>query len=325
MAEPKLHHYVPRFYLKGFADPERPQSVWVYEKGVDAPRSQGIANTAAESYYYSITTPAGEREHRLETKFLAPIESAATPIIERLRSEPRPTLGETDIQPLAAFLSAAYARSPFSRATSEKLFLGLAAASTSRTMRNAQAVQNFLDDNPDIPHSVDEIQRLASEIGDPSKWELRLRKDAAVAVQFLFVADIYPYFMNKHWSVLEASGDPEFISGDSPLSVFVLDPRGRALVGVGIGRPNAEIVLPISPLRALRLTHRPQRDRQRVAARVVSDINRRIVYQTQRYVYASRSSKSIGNFVSKWFAQRQELRLDPVAMAAYAGRFGRTH
>ena len=189
-------------------------------------------------------------------------------------------------------------------------------------MRSPRAVQRFLDENPDIPHSVDEIQRLAAEIGDPTKWELRLRKDAAVAVQFLFVAELYPYFMDKHWSVLEGSGDPEFISGDSPLSVFVLDPDGRALVGVGIGQPHVEMVLPISPLRALRLTYRPQRDHQRVSARVVADVNRRTVYQAHRFAYASRSSKSITEFVSKWFARRQELTLDPVAMAAYADRFG---
>jgi hypothetical protein len=205
----------------------------------------------------------------------------------------------------------------------EKLFLGLAAASAAGTFRNARIVRRFLEDNPDIPHSLEEIQRIAAEIGDPAKWELHLSRDAAVAVQFMFVAQLYPYFNDKQWSILVGSGDPEFICGDSPLSVFALDHDGRALVGVGVGQPNVEIVLPISPLRALRLTYRRQREVQRVSARLVADINRRTVYQAHRYVYASRSSRSIAEFVSRWFAKRQVLTLDPVAMAAYADRFGK--
>ncbi len=30
----KRHHYLPRFYLRGFADPSKPSHIWVYEKSV---------------------------------------------------------------------------------------------------------------------------------------------------------------------------------------------------------------------------------------------------------------------------------------------------
>jgi hypothetical protein len=324
MSSSKLHHYVPRFYLRGFHDREHPRSTWVYEKGTALPRLQGIANTAAETYYYTINTPAGERRSFLESKYLAPIEAAAAPIVEQLRTEPRPIVTPEQVEPLASFLTALFARSPLARRAAEKFFLGLATAQTKRHFRSDRAIDEFLETHPDIPLSADEVRRLVAGIDDPSRWRLGLKRDLAVALQFAHVARFYPYLRDKTMSVLEGAGDPEFLTCDSPLSVFTLSRRGRALVGVGIGQPNAEVVLPLCPTRALRLAYRQQPVRQRVSVAVVRDINRRIIYQAQRYVYASRKSKRIGAFVAKWFEEREEFKVDPRAMAAYAERFART-
>jgi hypothetical protein len=320
---PKLHHYVPRFYLAGFADRDQPNTIWVYENGAVQPRRQGIVNTAAETYYYTITLPSGEKEHFLESKFLAPIESAAGPVIDQLRSAPKAIVAPHHVEPLASFLTALYARSPRARKSVEQLFLGAATAITKKTMQRDPEIRRFLDANPGIPMTVEDVRQLVSEIDDPTKWELSLKKDLLVGLQFLGLSAFYPYFADKHFSLLTCSGDPEFITCDSPLSVFALDPRGRALVGAGIGLRNVEIVLPLSPRRALRLTYTAHPPRQRVSDRVVRDINRRIVYQARQYVYASRRSKRLATFVSEWFNKREEPTLDPRAMREFAARLVR--
>lgn len=322
MGSHKLHHYVPRFYLQGFADRAHTGSVWVYEKGASAPRRQGVYGTAAETYYYAIETPSGEREVFLETQYLAPIESAAAPVIEYLRSARKPAIEPKHAAPLASFLTTLYARSPFARRAGESIFLGLAIAGVRRQFQDTSAIEAFLSDNPEVPISVAGVRKILADLDDPKEWSLSLRRGLPVALQFLHVGSFYPYFKDKNISLLVGSGNPEFVTCDSPLSVFDLDSSGRACVGLGIGRPNVEIVLPLSPVRALRLTYKATPSTQRVSARLTDDINRRLVYQAARYVYASRDSKRIHAFVSSWFAKRQKLTIDPVAMDAYARRFG---
>ncbi len=50
----KQQHYVPQFYLEGFADPAQPNSIWVYDRDTGDLRLQGIRNTAVEGHYYSL-------------------------------------------------------------------------------------------------------------------------------------------------------------------------------------------------------------------------------------------------------------------------------
>lgn len=321
---PKLQHYAPQHYLVGFADPDNPKTIWVYEKGREAPRQQGIKNTAAETYYYSITLPDGQVDHFLESDFLTPIENAAIAVLDRLRTERAAEVGAPDLEPLASYLAVFFARSPRTRRTVEKMFLGASTAVAKKEMQNEAGIRRFLDANPDIPLSVEDVSRLVREIDDPQKWKLEVAKDPLVALQFSGVARFFPHFLNKSYCVLTCSGDPEFITCDSPLSVFAANKTGRALVGVGIGLRQAEIVLPLSPYRAIRLRGGPQPARQRVSDRLVRDINRRLVYQADRYVFASRQSKRIAAFASRWFRDRDDLALDPEAMRRFADRLTRT-
>ena len=107
-----LQHYVPQFYLEGFADPEQPTSIWVYEKGKDQPRSQGIKGTAAETHYYSLTKPDGTKDDLLEREVLSRTETGAAPVIQRWRSERRPQITLDDVKALAPFLAVCFVRSP---------------------------------------------------------------------------------------------------------------------------------------------------------------------------------------------------------------------
>jgi len=63
MAAPKRHHYLPRFYLKRFAQAGK---LWVYDRQEDKYRHQTPQNTAVIGNYYSFTTPTGEKNTDLE-------------------------------------------------------------------------------------------------------------------------------------------------------------------------------------------------------------------------------------------------------------------
>ena len=60
------HHYVPKFYLKGFMD--RQQVLWVYEKGQNAPRASNPKQEGHRENYYTFTdrdTPDDSTEKML--------------------------------------------------------------------------------------------------------------------------------------------------------------------------------------------------------------------------------------------------------------------
>jgi len=77
---PKEHHYVPRFYLKGFTENKK---LWVYEQH-QKPRESKPKDEASRPDFYSLDADeTGERNDAPE-KQLARIESIATPIIRKL-------------------------------------------------------------------------------------------------------------------------------------------------------------------------------------------------------------------------------------------------
>src|SRR6185437_3960879 len=53
MKEPKLHHYVPQFYLKRFTDP-RDGLLWVWDKTSDRIFHANPINVAAEANFYTM-------------------------------------------------------------------------------------------------------------------------------------------------------------------------------------------------------------------------------------------------------------------------------
>ena len=108
--KPKRHHYVPQFYLRYFSSLSPDGVFWVYDKDGGPPRPQTPTNTAVETHFYSVDTPEGGRDTRLE-EALAKLESAAKPILDRWQiNGARPTAIE--ISEIAEFFAFMHARVP---------------------------------------------------------------------------------------------------------------------------------------------------------------------------------------------------------------------
>jgi len=81
----KAHHYVPQFYLKGFADPTRSAQsgkvlLWVYEKG-KIPRLSTPRQEAHENNFYTFEDDSGQR-FSIEPYF-ARLESEVAPVLRK--------------------------------------------------------------------------------------------------------------------------------------------------------------------------------------------------------------------------------------------------
>ena len=82
MTEPKLHHYVPQFYLKRFADAN--SLLWVWDKLKDAIFKTSPKNVAAENNFYLMQelADAGHDPNTME-KQLAGLEANVAMITDQ--------------------------------------------------------------------------------------------------------------------------------------------------------------------------------------------------------------------------------------------------
>jgi len=307
----KLQHYVPQFYLEGFADPERPTNVWVYEKGSGKPRSQGIKGTAAETHYYSLNQAGGVKDDTLEREVLSRVETKAAPILLKWRTERRPTISKEDVCAVTPFLATCWVRSPRMRGDVEQWWTAIAKVIIQEGLEDDRLIDDFLKAHPESRDSKDELREALRVAQDPTRISIKPNKNLLVGQSFLMTDDIVPYLIRRNWAILEAPSDIDLVTSDSPLSVFELTSRGRALIGVGIGNPGAELTLSISPRRALRLALRERKLWRRIGRSEATEINRRIVCQAERYVYASRKSKKIHEVVQEFASTIGRPRIDP--------------
>ena len=87
MTEPKLHHYVPRFYLTYFLDQDK--RVWVYDKNTKRVFATNSDRIAAEKQFYRLPESLNLSDPLSIERALASLESKAAPIFSRIVSEVR--------------------------------------------------------------------------------------------------------------------------------------------------------------------------------------------------------------------------------------------
>ncbi|MGB1563063.1 MAG: DUF4238 domain-containing protein [Sinimarinibacterium flocculans] len=86
MNEPKLHHYVPRFYLRHFLDAE--DQLWIYDKNTDKVFKTTPDRIAAETHFYRLPESlAGGNDPLSIEKALSHLESKASAVIARMALE----------------------------------------------------------------------------------------------------------------------------------------------------------------------------------------------------------------------------------------------
>ena len=86
MNESKLHHYVPRFYLKYFLDPK--EKLWIYDKELDRAFITTPNRIAAENQFYRLPEPIADSVDPLSIeKNLSDLEFQAFSIIAAIVTE----------------------------------------------------------------------------------------------------------------------------------------------------------------------------------------------------------------------------------------------
>jgi len=278
-------HYIPKFYLKGFAGAK--QKLYVYEKGKNYRESKPKDEANHPDYYTH--SESGTRDTTAEDS-LQVVESRVAPIIRKLAS-PQFQLTPKATGELYFFIAVMFARTPAWRDNLDRMAGEIAKQQHLKIARNKE---KFLETCSSYEAATGkslgdwESLRQAALSG---KYEIR-----QVSVGFnlgamfgsaLTVLEELVYFGCQRWYAPQGSF---FFTSDFPVTTLQPDGNGQAAVGVGFALA-AEVLFPVNKRLCLRLIRGKPMTVDEISRERVEAINRLIMATTSRHLYGPEGTR----------------------------------
>jgi hypothetical protein len=241
------HHTVSAFLLDKFSrDTDRGRRVAMLEKLSGRPIQVSPRDATVRKHFYSLDVDEGRRDDGIEVA-LGEIENIAAPLIERLGSGEFPT-GEARLE-LALFIAMCWQRTPVAREQTASLLEQATHALFTESLKlDPELAQRALEGHA---MSRDEIETFRKKmVGDLEAGRLGFElPQNAMIKHFLEGAQSASLILFiLEWSLVRLSDtEPEFVIGDTPVSLY--DPQ-PVFPGGGVGllsSPLVQVFLPLAP------------------------------------------------------------------------------
>lgn len=242
-------HYVPKFYLEEFTDPDTPVGhepyVWVFEKVGGNWKKRAPKNVAAESDFYVLTHRSGRRHTGVE-EALGVLESAAARLLRRKVFRER-LLKRYERFELAAFVVAMLNRVP-AEVENIREFM----REVGRVHLKAM-LEHFKEDPHALEVMTEQYRRdtgkeisVDPEALDPSLYSVDVEHASAAAIALASLGEVSALVASMGWTFWISRADRYFVTSDFP--VGVIDPvTGRHPVGLHPKHfPYVELTIPLS-------------------------------------------------------------------------------
>jgi hypothetical protein len=297
MKKPRHHHYVPRFYLGGFADPDilardKKEVIWVYEKGKDVRRSSP-ENEAKQRDYYAFVEN-GFRNVEMEAWF-GDLESVVAPIISNLAQNPR-HITDSEKQTLAVFIGTMQMRTPAGRYLSDTRTEPLASKLMKEAASDPAKFRAFAEENYLLPKSNEEFdleeirQGILSGRGD----EIATREDMKLLSIIEIGKMVAEVLLNMSWQTICSGERESFLISDDPVIAHVIDQRSNKLhLRMGVATPGANVWFPLCRTICLRIVNGEESGYGQWVAAGIRYVNKMMMMCAERWVYASERSEKI--------------------------------
>lgn len=290
---PKRHHYVPRFYLKGFTSLTDPEEIHVFRPG-QQPFSTGVWGVGFENNFYSYVDEHGTLDSHTVERYLADdIERPGNAVLTKIRNYQ--SISGKDKEEFARYASVLLTRVPKHRARSRALFPK--AIEDLRTEILSE-VEEARAQEPDESETLDHFVAQATQILDEYKVQVPVK---------LLVNSISPkyawFLAQMRWVFLTAPTRYKFVTSDNPV---VFD-EGMGLLGENKTEHMApsklvEVTIPISTEIVLWATWRNEIEGYQCATEpMVREINRRTVGAAAREVYFSSRPRWVEALVHRYW------------------------
>lgn len=276
------HHYVPRFYLKGFTENKK---LWVYEQR-QKPRESKPKDEAHRPDFYSLDADeTGKRDNAAE-KQLARIESLAAPIVRKLIT-PQYVLTPEKASDLVVFVAFTFVRTPVWREQLDRVAVKVKREHDSKLAQDKERFYETLRevDTEKIMTEVDYEKLRQMFLG--GEYEVR-QKSAGFNLWAMFtsglqvVKELAEFRYQAHY----APPGKEFIASDNPVYTVGPDTEGSMVVGTGFGWPNVRVYFPLNKRACFYMRRGIQPRAVLATPQFVEQVNYLTMLTATRYLYA---------------------------------------
>lgn len=291
MSDPKKHHFLPQFYLDGFRiTPQTSkygQIQIIPKTTTPEPFISAIKDTGCECNYHTVDAdPAFKDRKSLETAF-AETEGRQAEVIKSVISNRKISFKEKQV--LAFFVSIMRVRVPSYKRYIEQLLQENAQSMTRMELRKGR-----------LPKPPKVIEDLIKKQGDDifkvlevkiSNWMILLQM-----INTVVGSNISSIIEKMNFSLVEAPNDNQFITCDSPVSLYVPNYEKRKPYGIGLLGREVEVCISLNKQYLLLASWQQLPLHQIASQKNVVEFNRRTIIMADKFIY---SSSVFEGFLSK--------------------------
>lgn len=285
----RRQHYVPRFYLRRFADQKAQIGVLEVETGRRF--SVGVANIALERDLYTVVGPDKQPSPVVE-HLLSQLESLVAPTMEAICAGRLPPRGRQRTD-MALFLALQMLRTPEFRDLFDEM--GDAVAKLMLAFQSPEAIRRRLQESG-RDASEEAVAQVLAKLRTPDSFRVSPTTGQRLRTVVEMILQGYaPLLLGRSWHLLKTA-ERAFITGDHP--VVLARMRDGALAPLASGIALADwLYFPVDPYTTLGLHGNP-RLRETVmpaTASQIATINHCVFDLAYERVFYSPQSKDIVN------------------------------
>ncbi|MBF6080935.1 DUF4238 domain-containing protein [Nocardia cyriacigeorgica] len=287
----KLHHTVPKFYLRGFAD----HRAWITTVRLPGEKSytQSIDKSAAINHFYSIDGhPDGSDVFE---KALSELEGTAATVVRAIEAGEWP-LSEEQRATFALFLAVQTLRGPDHRRSMEYLAAHIARLEVEVGGRDN--VKQWVQNRYGVELDDDEAETVWRQATQPDGPPITFTPFAHIEQIVNTAVELLPYIVSRPWQLVRFTRR-SLVTSDSPVGLVAAE-DSEPWDGLGFAtawgitfpltrklglimsdvKPMIETGYPVEQVRAGRLD-----SVERGTTALAQFINERTVYSASEYVY----------------------------------------
>lgn len=280
MSKKKRHHYIPRFYLEGFVDPNNKPYIWVYEKGNPNIIKATAENIAVKKHYYSFTVEGSKDSESFEN-FFAEIEARVAPLFRKIKNHEK--LNKQEKSVFSFFIASIRTRVLSYREKNEKEIADV-------VKRLGKVVAARLE-------GIESMKKCFEE----GNYDINVNPNFSLALEFKLTEQLAPIFYKMKWVFFIATDDYKFVTSDNPLCYYDPTHDPQTFYGVGLANKNIEVTFPLSKDLVLLGSWTIKKEGYvKANNNIVREITRRTVISASRFVFASSKSEALNRLVQKY-------------------------
>jgi len=273
-------HTVPKKLLELFAfdDPvTHSKRLWRYQKA-KAPYGKAAPKTATRWDGHFADPVNAAKEARLEVELERKFEHPVNQFIEMIGYRTF-VLQPSHIKALTGYLTMLFTRSRARRSASQgqaDIMIDALRSLLSDEQRLSELIAKYTMDVIDRGLAVRMVTReevvaaIENTIAAHSDDDEAQRRYIQTVETMMDFADVN--MLNGDWGIVHTEPDKPFVIGDAPVVTWERTENNVLSFGQGFGRPNVEVLLPISPTTCLHVLPRVPRTR-RVRVPTTAEVN----------------------------------------------------